>query len=236
MFNTAADLLPAPILSTSHQQPQEVAYINLNLTKRRKLEVMMANRAWLLEENARLRQQLNMSTTHCSMVMVKISDLKQKLNVKEGWKSKLTMVDLGACWITSGDGLVQFDAHIAVQKEKKWKEAEAKLVWEKAAATRQQEREARGLTDEFKGSLPTMQKDDLKEIATTLELPLMDGNGRPFLVEVLMADIRQFVWSHGEPPMAKSWHPIQAGGSSAACPWLWSKMLAGFLRCIWHKY
>jgi hypothetical protein len=49
-----------------------------------------------------------------------------------------------------------------------------------------------------------MQKDDLKEIATTLELPLMDGHGRPFLVEVLMADIRQFVWSHGEPPMAKS--------------------------------
>jgi hypothetical protein len=60
-----------------------------------------------------------MSTTHCAVVMVKISDLKQKLNVKEGWKSKLTMVDLGACWITSGDGLVQFDAHIAVQKEKK---------------------------------------------------------------------------------------------------------------------
>ena len=119
MCVTAIDLLPAPVLTTSHRQAQEVAYINPNWTKRRKLEVTMADRAWLLEENASLRQQLDASTTHCAMAMVKIGDLKQKLNTKENWKSKSTTVDLGAHWITSGDGLVQFDAHIAVQKEKK---------------------------------------------------------------------------------------------------------------------
>lgn len=128
MSITATDLPPAPILSTSHQQPQDVVYINPHWTKRRKLEVTTADRDQLLEENARLRQQLDTSTTHCAMAMAKIGDLKWKLNAKENWKSKLTMVDLGACWITSGDGLVQFDAHITVQKEKKQKEAEVKLV------------------------------------------------------------------------------------------------------------
>ena len=202
MSVTAINLPPAPVLTTSHRQAQEVAYINPNWTKRRKLEVTMADRDRLLEENARLRQQLDASTTHCAMAMAKIGDLKRKLNAKENRKSKSTTVDLGARWITSGDGLAQFDAHIAAQKEKKRKEAEAKLAREEAAAVRQREREARGPTDEFRGSLSTMRKDDLKEIATALELPLTDANGKQFSAKVLMADIKAHFETH---PEKKTW-------------------------------
>jgi hypothetical protein len=136
------------------------------------------------------------------MAMAKIGDLKWKLNAKENRKSKLTTVDLGAHWITSGDGLAQFDAHITAQKEKKRKEAEAKLAQEETAAIRQQERETRGPTDEFKGSLSSMRKDDLKDIATALELPLTDVNGKQFSAKVLMADIKAHFEIH---PEKKTW-------------------------------
>ena len=62
------------------------------------------------------------------MAMSKVGELKRKLNVKEGRKKKSTTVDLGACWITSGEGLTQFDANIKAQKERKEKEALAKAA------------------------------------------------------------------------------------------------------------
>jgi hypothetical protein len=126
---------PMPTLSNTHQRPQQAVYINPNWTKKRKLEVTTSEMEWLLAEIAHLREQLNASNTHCTMAMLKARELKRKLNVKEGQKKKSMTVDLGAHWTTSGEGLVQFDANIKAQKEKKAKEALAKAVQEQAAVT-----------------------------------------------------------------------------------------------------
>ena len=47
-----------------------------------------------------------------------------------------------------------------------------------------------------------MQKDDLKDIATVLELPLTDANGKQFSAKVLMADIKAHFETH---PKKKTW-------------------------------
>lgn len=148
------------------------------------------------------------------MAMSKVGELKRKLNVKEGRKKKSVTVDLGARWITSGEGLVQFDANIKAQKEKKEKEALAKAAREQAAATRQREREARGPTDEFKGSLSAMRKDDLVELATALELSLVDGNGKPLAGKILVVNIKEHFEAH---PEKKGWSRFRGlfGGRGA---------------------
>ena len=196
------DLPPMTTLSNTHQQPQHAVYINPNWTKKRKLKVTTSEMERLLAENTYLRQQLNASNTHCTMAMSKIGELKRKLNVKEGWKKKSTTVNIGARWITSGEGLAQFDVNIKAQKEKKENEASAKAAQEQAAATRQRKREARGPTDEFKGSLSAMRKDNLVELATTLELSVMDGNGKPITGKMLVINIKEHFEVH---PEKKGW-------------------------------
>ena len=66
--------------------------------------------------------------------------------------------------------------------------------------------------DDFRGLLSTMQKDNLKEIATALELPLTDANSKQFSAKVLMADIKAHFETH---PEKKTW--MRFRGLFAGC-------------------
>ena len=83
--------------------------------------------------------------------------------------------------------MVEFNQQLAAQKGKKEKLAEAKRKQEVLMATKRAERDARGPTLGFRGSLTPKNKDDLLEIITALVIPMEAGkkSKKEELIEII---------------------------------------------------
>lgn len=175
------------------------------LTQPLQLSQALAEIQRLAERVRQVENKLDETTTHCAMAVGEIANLKGIINAKNQRKTRSTTAALNSRWITSGDGLVEFNQQIAAQKNKKEKLAEAKRRREVLVATKRAERDARGPTLAFRGSLTPKTKDDLLEIITALVIPMEAG--KKFKKEELIDIIQTHLNTH---PMLKD-NPRFAG-------------------------
>jgi len=143
-----------------------------------------------------IEDKLDETTMHCAMAVGEIENLKGIINTKNQRKTRSTTVTLNSCWIRSGAGLVEFNQQIAAQKDMKEKLAEVKWKREALVATKRAERDARGPTLAFQGSLTPKTKDDLMEIITALVIPMEAG--KKFKKEEVIEIIQTHLNKHPE--------------------------------------
>jgi hypothetical protein len=148
----------------------------------------------LAERMREVENKLDETKTHCAMAVGEILNLKGIINAKNQKKTQSTTVTLNSRWITSGAGLVEFNQQLAAQKDKKEKLAEAKRKREALVATKRAERDARGPTLAFRGSLTAKTKDDLMDIITALVIPMEAG--KRFKKEELIGIIQTHLNTH----------------------------------------
>ena len=198
--------LPDIAVGNHHRQRKSESFmLDPELTQSLQLSQGMAEIQRLSEQMREVEHKLDETTTHCAMGVGEITNLKGIINAKNQRKTKSTTVTLNSRWITSGAGLVEFNQQIAAQKNKKEKQADAKQRREVLVANKQAERDARGPTLAFRGSLTAKTKDDLLEIITALAIPMEAG--KKFKKEELIEIIQTHLSTH---PMLKD-NPRFAG-------------------------
>ena len=170
-----AELNEIVIGNVHRRQNSERFELDPELTQPLQLSQAMAEIQRLSERVREVDDKLDETTTHCAMAVGEIANLKQMINAKNQRKTRSTTVTLNSRWITSGAGLIEFNEQIAAQKNKKEKLTEAKRKREVLMVTKRAERDARGLTLAFRGSLTAKTKDDLLEIITALVIPMEAG-------------------------------------------------------------
>ena len=189
--------LPAITVGNLHQRRNSERFeLDPELAQPLQLSQAMAEIQRLGKRLREVEDKLDETTTHCAMAVEEIANLKGIINAKDQRKTRSTTVALNSRWITSGAGLVEFNKQLAAQKDKKKKQAEAKQKREALAATKRAERDARGPTLAFRGSLAPKNKDDLTEIITALVIPMEAG--KKFKKEELIEIIQTHLNTHPE--------------------------------------
>ncbi|KAI6116656.1 hypothetical protein EDD16DRAFT_1708315 [Pisolithus croceorrhizus] len=108
--------------------------------------------------------ELEAAKAHCAIALSQIRALNKRLNVK---RSQARTIN--ACWLTSVEGLQEWEAQDKVREEKKQKKAEGEGIW-------------------FSGAISTKSKDDLLDIAHHL---MIESTG-------VKADLLKAIQNHFE--------------------------------------
>jgi hypothetical protein len=146
------------------------------LSTQDQIQVLQAENQALRDQVKTLESERDTANAHCAMAASDITDMKQRINLREKKGKKKALLNTDARCLTSVEGMQQSREAEAVREAKAREKREAQERRAAKEAERQAQRAARDPNAPFQGGLNSKSKPDLEAISTALDLTFANTN------------------------------------------------------------